>query len=1595
MSDTLTKLVVQIGADVADLKKGMADAQKSTSGFADTFKGVVAGIAASNLGGKVADMAKEAISGFGDLEQSIANISTIKPDIDTSGVFKSLNEMQTRIPQTASQLADSMYNIFSSVDVTQEQAIALTETFAQGAVGAATSAETFGTAALGVMNAYGLAASDAAHISDVFFNTVNKGVVTGQELASSLGPVTQSAKAAGVSLDELGGFIAGVTKEGGPAAQNINNLSNLFQKITTTDAQTAINQLGVATVDGTGKFRPMVDILGDLKVRLGGMTQAAKLSAIQNIFPDAQARQGAMTIMSQLDMVKAAIESNRTATGVAADAYTKMSSTFNAQSALLSNTFHSMLTTIAAEVLPSVTPMISAFSQSLPGAFNTAGEAVAFLQRHAVDLAPVLGAIAAVTLAQVIPALAAEATAVGIAAAAYVAKAAAMAAANLPVAILGAAVAWVAKVVWDEAHAAENAAEKTREMASAAAEAAAKSSPLIQGWAGLASAGASLSDQLDSLNQTHNNLDLVLNREKESLTQLERQYVDANTALIAVNQSTTASNAEVQAAVDKINALQVAQGNVGSAIRGTTAEMDGLTIKAQQMGFELTNAADGAVQYTYSAAQMASVTKEQAQAVEAAAVATAALSEKQRKALADTSPLVKSIEELVGKANSMAAAFEGAARGIDEIAGRMSGAESDIQRHIHSLDAAGSAAKAAFSAENRAAAAEWAQRAQDAATAAGLTGAPLKRFQADLTAVTKYGAGAKGAMDDLTKTLDDQKAPLEDQSKAWADQRTLMADAAKAQLGMGQSLKDLAGEIGRFVDVFNARMGSLPGDASRISNEVVAAFQLSDRMAQMGSDAGAAFAAGLRLQAADAARAARQVADGSINAFAVSLDSHSPSRVTMAIGVNAGEGFVLGLLSQAPNVKDAAGSIADIITEMGHDGSVIINDFLAQFRAVSPSVSSLAQSLASLGNDGLRPLNMQVANFDVAIAQLKLKLANTTAESAEAKAIQEQVDALEKAKGALTAQIGAITAYRTALDAARTASDTFTARSLEVGQNQANTTSFGAAGASIATQLAAALTDPKAGAALFDAVNTLLTSDTFKHLPGSATLAQNIFGSIQRALETHDPMDIQAVLDNLGIVQTQIQGRIDAMKPTFQSAMADALNANLVAEQVGSSWGSVFTSISAAITAGTPISVDTAGKFAADVLNQLRTLPQSMQTDLAPQFMTAWQAFITNPSQEALTALQGVTTDIHTALSIIPKDFAQLAPQVQSIISDIANRVEAGSLDIQKAAQMAGDAAKLIPSGFRRMSPETQAAILTIVNQFKAGALDIDSAIERVNDATNLIPKNLRELTPQVQASIAQIVMAWQNGAIDIEAATSQIEKAIKAAADATAAAAQQLQSAASAFGSTGGSSTTLSTGIQVSTPGPNALGVPGLSASTVTEPGQQPTTTFTYQGQSWAVPGGGSLADIMNHFGFTNEVAFKQWLEAMRLAAAGGGGMGSNGAGLGLFGSILGDVNSLLTALGLPPAPHAAGGVFTGPTTMFDTSGRAHIFGEAGPEPFGSPAKLAAMLGYGGGTTQPININIDARNSQTSIDFENSVVRAWGAADRRGAFRTKPVIRR
>lgn len=374
------------------------------------------GNAAGLLGGSFAAGIGLAVKSASDLQTEIAAISTIKPDINVKQVGDEISAMTTRVAQSQTQLAQSLYGIFGSVEVSQDQALQLVEQFAQGAIAARTDAETFGTAILGVTSAYKMDLTEATHVSDVFFNTVADGVVSGEQLANGLGNLAQSANAANISFDTLGALIAGITKSGGSAETNLNNLQNVLAKITTSDVQKGLQDLGIATKNADGSFRDILSVLRDLDGVLAKMSQSQRTDVLQKLFPDQQARLGLQTLLGQLDFISTAAEKNAKAVGVTSDAYAKMGQTSAAQAQILKNTLVATLTDMGEIALPGLTAaanqiknLVSAFSNLPQGVQNAAVIAAEFA---AATLLIGSGAIKAITgIRSIVTAVQAAATA--------------------------------------------------------------------------------------------------------------------------------------------------------------------------------------------------------------------------------------------------------------------------------------------------------------------------------------------------------------------------------------------------------------------------------------------------------------------------------------------------------------------------------------------------------------------------------------------------------------------------------------------------------------------------------------------------------------------------------------------------------------------------------------------------------------------------------------------------------------------------------------------------------------------------------------------------------------------------------------------------------------------------------------------------------------------------------------------------------------------------------------------------------------------------------------------------------------------------------
>ncbi|QYX80265.1 phage tail tape measure protein [Streptomyces akebiae] len=231
------------------------------------------------------------------LERAMANVLTISQQITSENVgafTDQIVELSTRLPQTADQLADGLYQIVSS-GFDGADAMEILEVAAQGAAAGLTTSETSARALLGVLNAYGLSASDASDVMDVMFQTVNYGVISFEELAQQLGDVVPMAAAAGVEFDDMSSALAAITLTGIPAAEAVTALNMLLTRVMkpTQDLKQAVKDLGYESAASAVEQDGLYVVVNKLNGAAGNTAEG-----IANMWKDIRATRAALALAS-------------------------------------------------------------------------------------------------------------------------------------------------------------------------------------------------------------------------------------------------------------------------------------------------------------------------------------------------------------------------------------------------------------------------------------------------------------------------------------------------------------------------------------------------------------------------------------------------------------------------------------------------------------------------------------------------------------------------------------------------------------------------------------------------------------------------------------------------------------------------------------------------------------------------------------------------------------------------------------------------------------------------------------------------------------------------------------------------------------------------------------------------------------------------------------------------------------------------------------------------------------------------------------------------------------------------------------------------
>lgn len=328
---------------------------KASAGFGGMWKQMALGQAAFGIVMGGFHMIKRGITEtFGEaltFQKEFANVTTLIGGPATSATKEMEQAMLGMAGElgSATELTQGLYNALSAGVPAGEAVKFIGESaiFSKAALaGMYESVDVLTT----VINAYGLKTSEVTEVSDILFQVIKDGKITGEQLAGSMGKIIPTAAAMGVNLKEVGAAVATMTKGGISADETMTALNQtlLSALSPTQEASEKAKSLGVdlsrAGIEGAGGLQKWLALL---KEKLAGNAEAMNI-----LFPNVRALKGALSLAGEQAATYAKeIENMNNATGNSKEAFEKQQATLSAVAEAIKNRLSATIVQVLLPVL--------------------------------------------------------------------------------------------------------------------------------------------------------------------------------------------------------------------------------------------------------------------------------------------------------------------------------------------------------------------------------------------------------------------------------------------------------------------------------------------------------------------------------------------------------------------------------------------------------------------------------------------------------------------------------------------------------------------------------------------------------------------------------------------------------------------------------------------------------------------------------------------------------------------------------------------------------------------------------------------------------------------------------------------------------------------------------------------------------------------------------------------------------------------------------------------------------------------------------------------------------------------------------------------
>lgn len=373
------------------------DTRLDTSGFTKGVSSMT--VAAGSL---IADLVKSATSQMAGLvkasvnigaafETSLAKVGTIADagKLSVEDLSRQVLATSTDMGIAAADIAEAAYQAISAGQDTAN-AVAFAGKAAKLAAAGFTSSSAAVDILTTALNAYGMSADQADHVSDVLLTTQNLGKTSVNELASSMGRVIPLAAAYNVSVENLSGTLAVMTANGIATAEATTYTKSMLNELG--DSGSKVGKIlqaetGKSFAQLNAEGKSLGDVLQILYDSVGGNS-----TAFAGLWSSVEAGTGALSLAnSGADKFNAVLDQMQHSTGATEAAYSTMTDTLQHRMDSLQTTAQNLGIALYEQLEPTLsdaaqwgtdclTALTSALSQGGPEAMlAAAGDILASL----------------------------------------------------------------------------------------------------------------------------------------------------------------------------------------------------------------------------------------------------------------------------------------------------------------------------------------------------------------------------------------------------------------------------------------------------------------------------------------------------------------------------------------------------------------------------------------------------------------------------------------------------------------------------------------------------------------------------------------------------------------------------------------------------------------------------------------------------------------------------------------------------------------------------------------------------------------------------------------------------------------------------------------------------------------------------------------------------------------------------------------------------------------------------------------------------------------------------------------------------------------